>query len=96
MSQRRARMKAGCRPIYAGARIGLVPEHPAYWAVPDSIAAAVELLASDGQVEYEPSYARGAAGTFVPEPALQVMGMDEAAPARKAPNNPFGRKPRAS
>lgn len=95
MSQRRARMKPGCRPPYVNARIGMLPEHPTYWIVPESITAAVELLVSAGQVEYEPSYARGAAGTFVPEPALQVMGADEAAPARKAPNNPFGRKPRA-
>jgi hypothetical protein len=62
----RVRMKAGVRPIVLPGCIR-VPEHPAYWAVPDNASAAIELLVADGQLEYEPSASRvprTAAGTF--------------------------------
>lgn len=95
MTERRARMKAGCRPPYAGARHGVLPEHPAYWMVTADIEPAVALLVEDGQVEYEPSFARGAGGLFAqaapaPELALQAV---EAAPApRPTPAPSFARK----
>jgi hypothetical protein len=64
----------------------LVPEHPAYWAVPEDASAAVELLVADGQVEYEHNLSRAAGGLFS-GPAVQVVAA-EAAPAAR----PFQRK----
>lgn len=91
----RARMKPGFRSIVLPGCV-LAPEHPTYWTVPESVSAAVDQLVEDGQVEYEPSFARGAGGLFaqatpVPELALQVV---EAQPApRPAPPAPsFARK----
>jgi hypothetical protein len=81
----RARMKPGVRPIVLPGCI-LVPEYPTYWNVPDNASAAVELLAKDGQLEYEPSFARGAGGTFAPALALTPVTPDADAP------KPFGRK----
>ncbi len=46
-----------------------VPEHPAYWLVPESASAGVALLVEAGQVEYEPSYTR----TEIAGPALQLV-----------------------
>jgi hypothetical protein len=71
MTERRARMKPGCRPPYVGARRGLLPEYPVYWTVTDDIEAAIQLLVSDGQIEFEPCLARGASGLFT-GPALQL------------------------
>jgi hypothetical protein len=70
----RARMKPGHRPIVLDCM--LVPEHPTYWTVPESLADGVALLVADGMVEYEPAFARGGA---VPVPQLQQV---LAAPAR--------------
>ncbi len=76
-------MKEGRRPIVLGGAT-LVPEHPTYWPVPAADAAAVEQLVSDGRVEYEPEFARGAAGQFA-VPGLQAV--------ERAPNpGKFSRK----
>jgi hypothetical protein len=64
-------MKQGCRPVVLGG-VQLVPEHPTYWLVPASDAAAVEQLVEDGRVEYESEFARGAAGKFA-VPGLEVV-----------------------
>ncbi|MES2384524.1 MAG: hypothetical protein V4593_08240 [Pseudomonadota bacterium] len=64
-------MKAGVRPIILES--AFVPEYPTYWVVSESASAGVELLVADGQLEYEPSFARGAGGQFVPEPALALQ-----------------------
>lgn len=88
---KRARMKAGCRPPYVGARRGVLPEYPTYWQVTSDIEAAVELLVADGQVEYEPCFARGAGGHFAvqgPELALQQVAVAPAGPPAAA----FARK----
>lgn len=84
-------MKAGHRPIIIDC--AFVPEHPTYWHVPESASAAVELLVEDGQVEYEPGYARAAGGLFTgPAVALQPVA---AADAPRAPaGKPFARKGR--
>ncbi len=81
----RARMKVGCRPVYLGARAGVAPEYPTYWNVPADASAAIELLVADGQVEYEPNYARGAGGAFAAQPALQEVAV--------APGEKFRRRP---
>lgn len=70
-------MKAGHRPIIIDC--AFVPEHPTYWSVPDSASAAVELLVEAGQVEYEPSIARGTGGMFT-GPAVQLAPVE---PARR-------------
>lgn len=76
-------MKQGCRPVVLGG-VQLVPEHPTYWLVPASDAAAVEQLVEDGRAEYEPEFARGAAGQFA-VPGLQAV--------ERAPNpGKFSRK----
>ncbi len=67
----RARMKPGVRSIIVDC--AFVPAHPTYWTVPESASAAVELLVADGQVEYEPNYARGAGGAFAVQPQLQAV-----------------------
>lgn len=90
MPAQRARMKAGHRPIIIECMF--VPEYPAYWHVPESASAGVALLVADGQVEYEPSYTRGAHGAFAPEPALQVVSTSPARPA--PPAKAFQRKGR--
>jgi hypothetical protein len=81
----RARMKPGVRPIVLRGYI-LVPEYPTYWAVPEDASASVELLVNDGQVEFEPSFARGVGGTFAPALALDPVTPDADTP------KPFGRK----
>lgn len=78
--QKRARMKPGVRPIVVGG-CQLVPEFPTYWDVPADDAAGVALLVEDGQVEYEPVFARGAnGGDFAP--ALQTVQVAARPPAR--------------
>jgi hypothetical protein len=89
---KRARMKTGCRPPYAGARRGVLPEHPTYWDVTPDIEAAVALLAEDGQVEYEPSFARGAGGQFAIAAAEPALALVAAAPPAPASPNPYARK----
>ncbi len=76
-------MKSGFRPVVLGG-CTLVPEHPAYWAVPACESAAIQQLVDAGRVEYEPEFARGAAGQFA-VPGLQVV-------EREASGGKFSRK----
>lgn len=88
MKTRRARMKPGVRPIVLECM--LVPEHPTYWNVPESSSEGVALLVADGQVEYEPVFSRGEAGTFSVEAALQPVAQAPAGAkplSRKAPRS---------
>lgn len=84
MSARRARMKAGHRPIIV--ECAIVPEHPTYWHVPESASAAVALLVEAGQVEYEPAFARTDGGQFAVQAAVAPV-----APAGGG-TRPFARK----
>lgn len=78
-------MKSGYRPPYAGARRGILPEHPTYWPVTPDIEAAVKLLVEAGQVEYEPSFARGTGGQFAVEaPALELVASEPTPPPAPA------------
>lgn len=87
---RRARMKAGHRPIIIDC--AFVSEHPTYWHVPESASAAVELLVEAGQIEYEPTFARGAGGQFAPAPELALQVVAEPAAPAAPPAAAFSRK----
>jgi len=81
-------MKKGRRPIIV--ECAVVPEHPEYWSVPDSAAAAIELLVADGMVEYEPAFARADGGQFAP-PAAAVAAV-VVTPPPPAGARPFSRR----
>jgi len=73
-------MKPGVRPVCLSGAV-LAPEYPTYWAVSQADAAAVALLVQDGQVEYEPAYARGAMAPPT-EVTVQPVVTRPAPPAR--------------
>jgi hypothetical protein len=85
MSTLRARMKNGHRPVVLAGGTWLVPEHPAYWAVPVAERDAIDQLVEAGQIEYAPDFARTG---DVAVPQVQVV---EVAPAR-GDARPFARK----
>lgn len=80
-------MKAGCRPVYTGARAGVVPEYPVYWEVTPDIEPAVALLVEGGQIEYEPNISRAGNGTFSVAPELQLQTV-----VVESQDRPFARK----
>jgi hypothetical protein len=75
-------MKPGVRPLVLDG-CTMVPEYPAYWAVPTSFGGAIDLLVRDGQVEYEPEFKPSAAGVLTEQLGVQTVAVSSKPFARK-------------